>query len=109
MDGYYIGTTGFAMPRPCAAGVFPTERFTGLGFSLWLKDSDTDINAAEDLSYHNILAIKRRIEEKVTDLLALGMEMRTIQKSIGVNEKQYESVMKCFETIYKFEKAIDQL
>lgn len=82
---------------------------TGLGFSLWLKDSETDINAVEDLSYHNILAIKRRIEEKVTGLLASGMEMRTIQKSIGVNEKQYESVMKCFETIYKFEKAIDQL
>ena len=82
---------------------------TGLGFSLWLKDSDTDINAAEDLSYHNILAIKRRIEEKLTDLLASGMELRTIVKSIGLTEKQYEAVMKCFETIYKFEKAIDQL
>ena len=82
---------------------------TGLGFSLWLKDSDTDINAVEDLSYHNILAIKRRIEEKLTDLLASGMELRTIVKSIGLTEKQYEAVMKCFETIYKFEKAIDQL
>ena len=82
---------------------------TGLGFSLWLKDSDADINAPEDLSYHNILAIKRRIEEKVTGLLASGMEMRTIQKSIGLSEKQYESVMKYFETTCKFEKALGQL
>lgn len=65
---------------------------TGLGFGLWADDSDTDA-AADDLSIHNVYAIRERIERKITALLDKGYELADIGKSIKMSEKQINDVL----------------
>lgn len=70
---------------------------TGLGFSLWAGDKDTDTDTAQDdLYFHNIYAIRERIQRKVTELLQRGMSMNDILAALKINKKQYDLVMNTF-------------
>lgn len=81
---------------------------TGLGFSLWCSDKDTEQDP-DDLSGHNILAIKRRIETELTAKMQRGMDMDDILSSIGINRRQFENTMKAIDNIYWLESQILKL
>lgn len=82
---------------------------TGLGFSLWLKDSEADTNAPEDLSFHSLAAIQQRVQEKLTAKISRGMELDDILAHIGINQKQFQKMLGYYKTLYNFEKALGQL
>ena len=65
---------------------------TGLGFGLWADDVDTDA-AADDLSIHNVFAIRERIERKMTAALDKGYSMKDISDSVKMSEKQINDVL----------------
>ena len=81
---------------------------TGLGFSLWQGDSDTD-PAPDDLSSHNILAIKERIQIKITDKQKRGWSMSEICREIGTNERGISTLLKELSRVYELESALDKL
>jgi len=82
---------------------------TGLGFSLWLKDSEADTNAPEDLSFHSLAAIQQRVQEKLTAKISRGMELDDILAHIGINQKQFQKMLGYYKTLYNFETELDRL
>lgn len=81
---------------------------TGLGFSLWTGDSDTD-PAPDDLSGHNIYAIKERVEQLITVKLQKGMAHEDILSRLGLNNKQFKSLMAAFDNIAVLESRLREL
>lgn len=81
---------------------------TGLGFSLWGNDKDTESDP-DDLSSHSILAIKRRIEMEITAKMQSGMDMGTIIRSIGITQRQFDNTMKSIDNIQWIENQIKKL
>ena len=76
---------------------------TGLGFGLWsdgVEDAPTD-----DLSVHNILAIKRRVEELATAKLQ-GMAYGDMLDALQIKDKDFKALMGMFERLNNFEKAL---
>lgn len=82
---------------------------TGLGFSLWLKESDIDLAAPEDLSFHSLAAIQQRVQEKLTVKISRGMELDDILAHIGINQKQFQKMLGYYKTLYNFETELDRL
>lgn len=81
---------------------------TGLGFSLWYTDKDTEQDP-DDLSGHSIMAVKRRIEMEITAKLQKGMEMDDILSLIGINRRQFDNTMKALDNAQWIEKKILEL
>ena len=83
---------------------------TGLGFDLWVKHGDDDTSAAtDDLSIHSIFAIKKRVEELITVKIQNGMTQKDILAGLGLSQKQFDGLMKSFDSIAGFEKALKKL
>lgn len=80
---------------------------TGLGFKLWINDKDTD-PAPDDLSSHNIMAIKQRIEQLITAKLQDGADMNDIYNKLNVTKKQFDQTMLAFQNIQYFENKLKQ-
>lgn len=81
---------------------------TGLGFSLWCTDKDTEQDL-DDLSGHSIMAVKRRIEMEITAKLQKGMEMDDILSLVGINRRQFDNTMKALDNAQWIEKKILEL
>lgn len=81
---------------------------TGLGFSLWCTDKDTEQDP-DDLSGHSIVAIKRRIETELTAKMQRGMGMDDILSAIGINRRQFDNTMKAIDNIQWLESQILKL
>lgn len=82
---------------------------TGLGFSLWASDKDTD-NATDDLSIHNIFAIKQRVEMLLTKKMQeKDLDQREICEIIGISEKQLKTIMAMFNNIATLESKLIKL
>ena len=81
---------------------------TGLGFSLWCSDKDTETDP-DDLSGHSIVAIKRRIETELTAKMQRGMDMDDILSAIGINRRQFYNTMKAIDNIQWLESQILKL
>lgn len=81
---------------------------TGLGFSLWAGDKDTD-PGDDDLSRHNILAIKQRIELLLTAKLQSGLSMDDIYAHLGVSQKQFDKIWASFQNIQVLESGLKKL
>ena len=81
---------------------------TGLGFSLWCTDKDTEPDP-DDLSGHSIIAIKRRIETELTAKMQRGMDMDDILSAIGINRRQFDNTMKAIDNIQWLESQILKL
>ena len=62
---------------------------TGLGWSLWAGEEEDD---AEDLSYHNIRAIQKRMQEKLTALLQ-HTDIETFCKNNNISQKNVNAIM----------------
>ena len=81
---------------------------TGLGFSLWTGDKDTE-PMTDDIEAHNIYKIKERVEQLITSKLKHGMSMDDICFEIKVKESQLSKIMGYFETIAELEKRLKSL
>ena len=63
---------------------------TGLGWSLWSGDEEED--KTEDLSFHNIRVIQKRMQEKLTALLQ-HTDMDTFCKNNNISQKNVNAIM----------------
>ncbi len=82
---------------------------TGLGFDLWLDDSDIE-DTGEDLSKHNIYAIRERMQQQYTRLVKRGLSTSEIAKMMGTSEQTVQYYLNgIFDEINRFEKAMSAL
>lgn len=63
---------------------------TGLGWSLWAGDEEED--KTEDMSFHNIRAIQKRMQEKLTALLQ-HTDIDTFCKNNNISQKNLNAIM----------------
>lgn len=82
---------------------------TGLGFSLWVSDKDSDVGN-DDLSGHSIYAIKQRIEMLITAKMSTGgMSQKELFDVINISEKQFNLIMKAFDNIAILEERLRRI
>ena len=82
---------------------------TGLGFNLWLDDSDIE-DSGEDLSKHSIYAIRERMQQQYTKLVKRGLSTGEIAKLMGTSEQTVQYYLNgIFDEINRFEKAMSSL
>lgn len=83
---------------------------TGLGFGLWLDDMDNRDEGEEDLSKHNIYAIRERMQQAYTKLVKRGLSTSEIAKMMGTSEQTVQYYLNgIFDEINRFEKAMSGL
>ena len=84
---------------------------TGLGFGLWLDDmDDKDASGEEDLSKHNIYAIRERMQQTYTKLVKRGLSTSEIASMMGTSEQTVQYYLNgIFDEINRFEKAMGAL
>lgn len=83
---------------------------TGLGFGLWLDDMDDKSEGEEDLSKHNIFAIRERMQQAYTKLVKRGLSTGEIAKMMGTSEQTVQYYLNgIFDEINRFEKAMSAL
>ena len=82
---------------------------TGLGFDLWLDDADI-ADDVDDLSKHNIFAIRERMQQTYTKLVKRGLSTSEIAKMMGTSEQTVQYYLNgIFDEINRFEKAMSAL
>ena len=82
---------------------------TGLGFDLWLDDSDIE-ESGEDLSKHSIYAIRERMQVAYTKLIKRGLSTSEIAQMMGTSEQTVQYYLNgIFDEINRFEKAMGAL
>ena len=82
---------------------------TGLGFDLWLDDSDIE-DTGEDLSKHNIYAIRERMQMTYTRLVKKGLSTGDIAKMMKTSEQTVQYYLNgIFDEINRFEKELSGL
>ena len=83
---------------------------TGLGFGLWLDDMDDKDVGEEDLSKHNIYAIRERMQQQYTKLVKRGLSTSEIAKMMNTSEQTVQYYLNgIFDEINRFEKALGAL
>lgn len=82
---------------------------TGLGFELWLKNMD-EIDTEEDLSKHNIFAIKERLQQEYTMALRRKkLSVKAIAEGVGMTEDEVKVIFTYFDQIDRFEQKLRNL
>ncbi len=82
---------------------------TGLGFSLWMDDSDVE-DSGEDLSKHSLRACQERIQILYTNLLKKGMSTKEVADKLHTNESTINYMLtKSFEDLMHLEKDLQNL
>ena len=82
---------------------------TGLGFDLWLDDSDMETEG-EDLSKHSLRAIQERMQIAYTKLLKTGMTTGEIAEKLRTNESTINYMLtKSFDDLVHLEKDLGAL
>ena len=81
---------------------------TGLGFDLWLDDSDIEPDG-DDLSKHSIWAIKERMQIAYTRAIKKGMSTHDIAAAVGMTEDMVKVVFSYFDQLAEFEKRLGAL
>lgn len=80
---------------------------TGLGFDLWRDDSD--IEEADDLSKHNLWAIKERMQQAYTRAIKKGMSTSDIAKAVNKTEDEVRILFTYFDQLNRFEQELNAL
>ena len=81
---------------------------TGLGFDLWLDDSDIE-NDVDDLSKHNLWAIKERMQQAYTRAIKKGMSTGDIAKAVNKTEDEVRLLFTYFDQLNRFEQELNAL
>lgn len=107
--GLYMSDECFKMAYTDAISV--AAKTLGLAADVyWDKDDSNKYdNKRLGITEHNIYAIKRRVEEKMTTLIKKVGSSSDLSKEIGLSEKQTANLMKYFDTIAKFERKLDEI
>lgn len=82
--------------------------YTGLGFDLWLDDSDIE-NDVEDLTKHHLYAIKDRVQQAYTRAIKKGMSTADIAKALDMTEDEVRVYFTYFDQLDRFEKKLSVL
>lgn len=82
---------------------------TGLGFDLWVKGGDEGVVVDDDLAIHDLLKIKKRIEEKITTFMKKNSKVdeKAICSMLGI--KSIKSFLEYIDNIDKIEKTLNTL
>ena len=80
---------------------------TGLGFDLWRDDSDID--EVDDLSKHNLFAIKERMQQAYTKAVKKGMSTGDIAKAVNKTEDEVRLLFTYFDQLNRFEQELNAL
>ena len=80
---------------------------TGLGFDLWRDDSD--IEETDDLSKHNLWAIKERMQQSYTRAIKKGMSTKDIAKAVNKTEDEVRILFTYFDQLNRFEQELNAL
>ena len=76
---------------------------TGLGFDLWLDDSDIESDV-DDLSKHNLWAIKERMQQAYTRAIKKGLSTGDIAKAVNKTEEEVRLLFTYFDQLNRFEQ-----
>lgn len=83
---------------------------TGLGFGLWVSGDEMDGHGPEeDLSSHNIFAIKERLQIAYTRLVKRGMTTKEIAQKCGTTEEVVRVLFTYPDQLFQFEQALNAL
>ena len=80
---------------------------TGLGFDLWLDDADID--EVDDLSKHNLFAIKERMQQAYTRAIKKRMSTSEIAKAVNKTEDEVRILFTYFDQLNRFEQELNAL
>lgn len=81
---------------------------TGLGFDLWMDDADIE-NDTDDLSKHNLLAIKERMQIAYTRAIKKGLSTKEIASKLNMTEDEVKVVFTYFAQLMRFEEKLTAL
>ena len=81
---------------------------TGLGFNLWLDDSDID-GDSDDLTKHSLWAIKERMQIAYTKAIKKGMSTKDIAKAVNKTEDEVRVLFTMFDQLHRFEQELSGL
>ena len=81
---------------------------TGLGFDLWLDDSDIE-DDKDDLSKHNLFAIKERMQIAYTKAIKKGMSTKDIATKLEMTEDEVKVYFTYFSQLDRFEQKLNAL
>ena len=81
---------------------------TGLGFNLWLDDSDIEEDR-DDLNRHSLWAIKERMQIAYTRAVKKGMSTGDIAKAVNKTEDEVRLLFTYFDQLNRFEQELNGL
>lgn len=81
---------------------------TGLGFNLWMDDADIE-NDTDDLSKHNLFAIKERMQQAYTRAFKKGMTTKEIATAVELTEDEVKTHFTYFDQLHRFEQKLNAL
>lgn len=81
---------------------------TGLGFDLWMDDADIE-NDSDDLSKHNLLAIKERMQIAYTRAIKKGLSTKEIASNLNMTEDEVKVIFTYFAQLMRFEEKLTAL
>ena len=80
---------------------------TGLGFSLWLDEEERTTDDSDDLSKHQLFAIKERFQIEYTNLIRYKkMSTKDIADACGMSEDEVKIIFTYFDQLDRFEKKL---
>lgn len=83
---------------------------TGLGFGLWVTGDEAEDKApVEDLSSHNLFAIKERFQIAYTNAIKKGMSTADIAKAVNKTEDEVRLLFTYFDQLNRFEQELNAL
>lgn len=81
---------------------------TGLGFNLWMDDADIETDN-DDLSKHNLWAVKERMQQAYTRAIKKGMSTGDIAKAVNKTEDEVRLLFTYFDQLHRFEQELNAL
>ena len=83
---------------------------TGLGFGLWVSgDEAEDKTPVDDLSSHNLFAIKERMQILYTNAIKKGLSTKEIADKVEMSEDEVRVVFTYFDQLNRFEQKLNAL
>lgn len=85
--------------------------YTGLGFSLWLKEEESERKEQQATdSYHDIMKIQERVFETVTAIQKKGqLSLAQIAEKIGRTEDELKQYMNSYKILYAVENNLNYI
>lgn len=81
---------------------------TGLGFDLWLDDSDIETDT-DDLNKHSLASIKERMQIAYTRAMKKGMSVKEIAAKLDMTEEEIRVYFTYFAQLQRFEEKLNAL